>query len=302
MSEILFRQLEPDDLRRVAPVRRRALATLAGQGEAPEWSRSDVAPELTHVVRTDPDLAWIAEIHGRPVGYALGAVRDGLCTVSHLFVEPDVHARDIGQKLLRRLVEATEARGASRRWVVASSSHAARALYLRAGLYDRATLYTLQGPIRALLALPEPLAAARLRPAALCGAWLDRLSALDRAVRGAARSEDHAFFLHSLDARGEALVSESGEMLGYVYYWTHGQIGPMAATRSELQLDLLRIAGQGLSASGVDAVWLHVPSLNEVVLSTLIERRFVIRGLHALMASGSWGALDRYLPSGGVLM
>lgn len=302
MSEILFRQLAVDDLPRVAPLRRRALATLAGEGEAPEWSRPDVAPELTHVVRTDPGLAWIAERDDRPVGYTLGALREGLCTVSHLFVDPEVHERDIGQELLLRLLESARARGATRRWVVASSSFAAHALYLRAGLYDRATLYTLQGPVRALLALPEPSAAARLQRAALFAAWVDRLSALDRAVRGAARPEDHAFFLDSLDTHGEALVSQSGDVVGYVYYWPHGHIGPMAATQPDFQLHLLRIAGQELSTSGVDMVRLHVPSLNETALSTLIGRRFVIRRLDTLMTSGVWGALDRYLPSGGVLM
>ena len=110
MSDTLFRQLALDDLPRVAPVRRRALATLADEGEAPERPRPDVAPELVHIVRTDPDLAWIAEEDGRPLGYALGTVRDRLCTVSHLFVDPELHERDIGGRLLERLLRSHRAR------------------------------------------------------------------------------------------------------------------------------------------------------------------------------------------------
>ncbi|HXH83835.1 MAG TPA: GNAT family N-acetyltransferase [Candidatus Tectomicrobia bacterium] len=292
-----------DDLPRVAPLRRRALDTLRPPAEAPVGgARDDVAPELLHLLRTDPDLAWIAEGVGGPLGYALGAVRDGLCTVSHLFVDPEAHERDIGQELLRRLLAAADSRGAARRWVVASSSLAAHALYLRAGMYDRATLYPLQGPVRALLTLPEPPSQARVKRPTLCDGWLHRLNALDRTVRGAARPEDHAFFLESPDAHCEAFADEAGDLSGYVYYWDDGHIGPAAATEPELVPSLLRIAGSALDRSGVDAVTLLVPSLSTVALSALMERRFVIRRLNTLMSSAVWGALDRYLPSGGVLM
>ncbi len=303
MGDVRFRALTADDLPRVAPLRRRALDTLRTPAEAPVGRPpDDVAPELPHLLRTDPDLAWIAEGDDAPLGYTLGAVRDGLCTVSHLFVDPDAHERDIGQELLRRLLAAAETRGAARRWVVASSSLAAHALYLRAGMYDRATLYPLLGPVRALLTLPEPPSQARVKRPTLCDGWLHRLNALDRAVRGAARPEDHAFFLESPDAHCEAFVDEAGGVLGYVYYWDSGHIGPSAASEPELLLDLLRIAARGLDRSGVDVITLLVPSLNPVVLSVLLQRRFVIRRLDTLMTSGVWGALDRYLPSGGVLM
>ncbi|HXF50706.1 MAG TPA: GNAT family N-acetyltransferase [Dehalococcoidia bacterium] len=303
MGDVRFRALTADDLPGVAPLRRRALDALRAPAEAPVGRPpDDVPPELPHLLRTDPDLAWIAEGDGGPLGYALGAVRDGLCTVSHLFVDPEAHERDIGQELLRRLLAAADSRGAARWWVVASSSLAAHALYLRAGMYDRATLYPLLGPVQSLLTLPEPPSGARLKRPTLCDGWLHRLNALDRAVRGAARPEDHAFFLESPDSHCEALSDEGGDLLGYVYYWDGGHIGPAAATDPELLLDLLRVVASALDRSGVDAVTLLVPSLNTVALSALMERRFVIRRLDTLMSSGVWGALDRYLPSGGVLM
>lgn len=303
MTGVCFRHLVPGDLPRVGPLRRRALDTLPPAGETlPERPPSPVAPELLHVVRTDPDLAWIAERGGRPVGYVLGTVRDGLCTVSHLFVDPEEHERDIGRALLERLLAAAEARGATRRWVVASSSYAAHALYVRAGMYDRATLYPLRGPIEALLSLPLPPGVVGVVPAGTCAGARDHLDALDRDVRGAARPEDHDFFQELPDARCRAFVDERGRFEGYVYYWDGGHIGPVAAVEPERQLGLLRIAAEGLRASGVDTVTLHVPSLNETVLSILLSRRFVIRRLNTLMASGAWGKLDRYVPSGGVLM
>jgi ribosomal protein S18 acetylase RimI-like enzyme len=287
----------------VAPLRRRALETLDSPGEtAPDRPREAVPPELSYAVRTDPDLAWLAERDGQPLGYALGVVRDGLCTVSHLFVDPAAHGRDIGRELLRRLLSAAEARGATRRWVVASSSYAAHALYLRAGMYDRATLYPLRGPIEALLALPRPAGAARVQRPAPCQEWLDRLDALDRDVRGAAHREDHAFFLDLPDARCRVISGARDGVRGYVYYWDGGHLGPLAAAEPELQLSLLRLAADELRASNIDAVTLHVASVNETVLSALMGRRFTIRRLNTLMASGVWGKPDRYLPSGGVLM
>ncbi|HWQ28405.1 MAG TPA: hypothetical protein VNN12_05225, partial [Dehalococcoidia bacterium] len=193
-------------------------------------------------------------------------------------------------------------RGATRRWVVASSSYAAHALYVRAGMFDRATLYPLRGHVEALLALPGPASGSHVERPVACGEWLDRLDALDREVRGAAHPEDHAFFLELPDAQCRAITRARGELAGYVYYWEGGHIGPLAAAEPELQLALLRLAAEGLRASGADTVTLHVPSVDETVLGTLMSRRFVIRRLNTLMASGVWGKLDRYLPSGGVLM
>lgn len=301
MSDTLFRQLALDDLPRVAPVRRRALATLADEGEAPERPRPDVAPELVHIVRTDPDLAWIAEEDGRPLGYALGTVRDRLCTVSHLFVDPELHERDIGGGLLERLLRAADARGATRRWVVASSSVPAHALYLRHGMYDRALLYPLRGPLAALLTQPEPRSPLRLERPTACPEWLERMTELDRAVRGAGRPEDHEFFLGLPDSGCRALL-DGQRMLGYVYFWQMGHIGPLAAAETSLALPLLRVAADRLRRMRVDSVTFHVPSCNETVLDFAMERRFVIRRINSLMTSGLWGRLDRYLPSGGVLM
>lgn len=304
MTGVRIRRLTADDLPRVGPLRERALDTLPPAGEA--WheraSPDTVAPELLHVVRTDPDLAWIAERDDQPLGYVLAAVRDGLCTVSHLFVDPCAHERDIGRALLERALVAAEARGARRRWVVASSSYAAHALYLRAGMYDRAILYPLRGPLEALLALPSSTGVAHVLPVRSHIQWRERLDAVDREVRGAAHPEDHAFLLALPDAHCQALVDEHGQMKGYVYHWDGGHIGPMAAVDPELQLWLLELAGRSLRPSRTDAVTLHVPSTNETVLSALIGRRFVIRRLNSLMASGTWGKLDRYVPSGGVLM
>ncbi|HWQ28748.1 MAG TPA: GNAT family N-acetyltransferase, partial [Dehalococcoidia bacterium] len=113
MADLRFRPLTSGDLPRVAPLRRRALETLPPAAEGtPERAPDSVAPELRHAVRTDPDLAWIAERDERPLGYILGAAREGLCTVSHLFVDPDAHGRDIGRALLGRLLDAAAQRGA----------------------------------------------------------------------------------------------------------------------------------------------------------------------------------------------
>ncbi len=95
---------------------------------------------ISHLRRTDPDSAWVAEIDGEPVGCALALVRDGMWFLSLLIVKPGLQGKGIGRELLdAALTTATD-----RSWILSTVEPAAVRRYQRAGFAMHPT-YTAKG-------------------------------------------------------------------------------------------------------------------------------------------------------------
>lgn len=270
--------------------------------ETQAWQPAQPAAQR-HLLHTDPDGAWIAELNGVPVGYSMGLVRGDIWFLSQLFVQPDQHGHGVGAELLRRAQDYGRARGARVFSVVASSSRVAHALYMRAGMFATGIGYRMAGPLGPLLELPEP--DATKKRIVDCRGWQDRIAALDRAVFGAERRQDHAFYLEpAIDPGRKASfgLSRDGDLLAYGYVLGEGYIAPIAAYEPEDQLPLLRMAAEWLIDNEVSTGDVLVFSHNQTMMRALLAAGWKSRGWVFLMTSEPFGQFDRYHPAGGTLL
>jgi GNAT superfamily N-acetyltransferase len=299
------RPMTEADLGVAAYIGREAMDGLARSqgGEVAPWTPSQPTV-FRHILETDPGGSWIAELNGVPVGYSMAIVRGDIWFLSQLFVQPDHHGHDIGAELLRRAQEYGRDRGARVFSVIASSSLAAHALYMRAGMFATGIAYRMSGPLEPLLALPR--AGAGTSEIADVSGWQDGAADLDREVFGAERRQDHALYLRSDDAsgaKGSFGLVRDGELLGYAHALADGGfIGPIAAREPEDQLPLLRMAAEWLLEHETSAGNMLVLSHNQTLLRALLAAGWRSLRWTFLLTSEPFGRLDRYHPSGGTLL
>lgn len=257
-----------------------------------------------HLLRTDPDGAWVAEINGVPVGYAMALVRGEIWLLSQLFVQPDQHGKGIGGELLRRAQAYGREQGASVFSVIASTSRVAHALYTRAGMFAAGIGYRMSGPLEPLLALPE--ADATKKRIVDCSGWQDRIAELDQEMFGAERRQDHAYYLSGEGLAGENAsfgLSHRGELLGYAYAVADGGfIAPLAAKEPEDQLPLLRMAAAWLVDRETSTGNMMALSTNATILSALVSAGWRSEGWVFFLRSAPFGKFDRYHPAGGMML
>jgi len=307
MSELppaTYRPFTEADIAAAAYVRKAALEQLAEERNVTMESWQPFEQTLLqHLLRTDPDCAWTAEVNGLFVGYAMGFVRGDIWFLSQLFVQPEVHTSGAGHGLLERSVEAGRARGARIISVVSSPSAAAHALYMRAGMFATGVLYRISGPVAALLALPEPDAS---RKAVVdCSGWQDRIADLDRVVWGAERPVDHAAYLRGAFAPegGQSFALTRGaDFLGYGYAAANGVVGPVAAYDAEDVLLLLRTAGEWLHGRDLEEAVLQIPSMNATALAPLLRSGWRLGRWTYLLTSAPFGQFDRYVAANGTML
>jgi ribosomal protein S18 acetylase RimI-like enzyme len=295
------------DLGTTAYVRALALQWLdRQQGRDPFPWRPNPSVFHRHLLLTDPDGCWAAEVNGLVVGYAQGFVRGDIWFLSQLFVHPEVHGLGLGQELLRRSMDYGRSRGCSVFSVVSSTSPVAQSLYMRAGMFAFAVGYRLTGPIESLLDLPEPDASRKI--VVDCSGWQDRIAELDRATFGAERRQDHAFYLDdaSLSPGEEGAsfgLTRDGQFLGYGYATSpDGFIAPLAAYDPQDQLPLLRMCASWLRDHEVSDGGCWVVSHNRTMMDALLSRGWKVQGWTFLKANRPFGQFDRYHPAGGMML
>jgi GNAT superfamily N-acetyltransferase len=304
-ASITFRLLTEADLDAAAYVRKAALEALVREdGREPEpWMPRNPIIQR-HLLKTDPEGSWVAEMDGVLVGYAQGFVRGELWYLAQLFVQPEVHAAGIGRGVLQRSQDYGKARGARIFAVSSSTSRAAQALYMRHGMFANAINYHLRGPVEPLLRLPEPEASKKR--VVDCSGWQDRMADVDVEVWGAERRPEHQLFLSGVFGgdEGSFALTDGGNLLGYGYAIEDfgGFIGPIAARETGDQLPLLRMGASWLREHEVSDAGAYCSSTNHAMMSAFLDAGWKIDHWTFLLASESFGRFDRYLPSGGMLL
>ena len=139
---ISYRRFGPADLQDVARVFAASLNDLLQQaGAAPyfdlddpdAWGRvweRDRRPLFEHLASNQCE-SWLAEEEGQILGYARSILRDGMCQLTEFFVLPGRRSRGIGRELLSRAFESVSAKEHT---VISTTSPAAMARYLKAGV------------------------------------------------------------------------------------------------------------------------------------------------------------------------
>jgi GNAT superfamily N-acetyltransferase len=317
-AKVSFRLMTTADVSATTLVRRAAIAWLERTEGREPVMRAQRPIVQNHFLRTDPGGCWVAELDGLVMGYAQAFVRGDIWSLAQLFVQPEAHGHGLGAGALARAALYAEARGARVRCVTASSSPVAHGLYVRQGMLATGLGYRLTGPVDVLRAQPdarEGVRCATVDVASLSAREIARLiddrAALDRDVWGAERRQDHALFLDADNGFEEqaatftlsdTATSDGGGLLGYGYAQDDGWFGMLAAREPGLQLPLLRMAGEWLAERGVERANCYVLSHNATVMRALVGSGWRIDGWSYFLTSAPFGQLDRYVPSGGMLL
>jgi GNAT superfamily N-acetyltransferase len=240
---------------------------------------------VAHLLRTDPDGAWVAEDDGDIVGCALALVREDVWGLSLLGVRPEHQARGVGRQLLARTLEYAE----GRRGAIILSSEDPKAMrrYARAGFALRPCV-TCAGIVDRSV-LPNGL---RSRPGS-AAADQDLCDAASRAVRGAAHGPDVAAF-----ERGgcDLLVHDGGGWAAL----RDGSPALVAATDEAIARDLLWSA----LATADPGASVHVDFLTagqDWAVEICLEARLALSPEGPVFVRGEVGPLAPYVPSGAYL-
>ncbi len=302
-DEIVYRPMTTADIDATGYIRKVALQDLDRQQGREPWTWTpDRSPHFAHLLRTDPEGAWVATIGGTAIGFSMGFTRGDVWFLAQLFVQPEVHAKGAGRELLRRALDAGRARGANCFSVVSSTSPVAQSLYMRAGMFALGIGYRVSGPVDALLALPPP--SGNQKHIVDCDGRQDAIADLDTAVYGGPRRDDHALYM--ADVWGSASynfgLDRNGELLGYGFAMANGHIGPFAARDANDVPPMMRMAGQWLRDRGVDEANGYFLTTNPGALGPLLRNGWKISGWTFLLGTARFGQLDRYVPSGGLML
>lgn len=301
----LFRPMVETDLAAAAYVSKYAMeSVIRSEGREPWAFTPSIDKSKRHILRTDPEGCWVAEVNGLVVGYSQGFVRGDIWFLAQLFVHPEVHAQGFGQELLRRAMDLGRNRGCSIFAVVSSTSPVAQSLYMRSGMFAFGIGYRIKGPLDALRDLPEPDGNKKI--VVDCAGWQDRMAELDLETFGAERRQEHAFFLNRDEWPDEENASfaltRDGKMLGYGYASLPSFIAPVVTYEPEDQLPLFRMGAGWLLDHEATEGTVFTLSLNQVLAEALLSRGWRIDGWTFLKANRPFGKFDRYHPAGGILL
>lgn len=236
-----------------------------------------------HLARTAAQF-WLAERDGQPVGYARSILRDDVCALTEYFVLPGHQSRGVGRELLARSFAPT---AASRRMIVATIDVRATARYLKAGVYPRFPIYYFSREPQ-LLPLPDGLT---FVPIIASTAPLDALAAIDRAVIGHRRDQDHAWLLS--DRQGYLYYRDS-QPIGYGYIGDYN--GPFALLHMDDFPAVLAHAERTACERGYQRFGLDVPLINRSAVDYLLAREFRLDSFFTmLMSDTSFGCFEQYI-------
>jgi GNAT superfamily N-acetyltransferase len=265
VDDLMFRTFEAYERSRGEPVSPRAPAAAAHL-------------RLRHLLATDPGGCWVAD-DGRIAGVAMALVRDGIWGLSLLVVDPAVQSAGVGRALLgRALAYGNGARGGI---ILATADPRALRAYARAG-------FALQPTFKATGAPRDVAPHPAVRPFTPDDHAM--AAAVDRAVRGAARSAD----LDALAAGGSQLLAYPGR--GYVAV-RDGTVRTLAATDEAAAAALLRTALATAGKIQVEAI----TAAQQWAIRVALDARLELQPQSALFLRGDVGPLAPYLPSGSFL-
>jgi GNAT superfamily N-acetyltransferase len=242
-----------------------------------------VRVRFTHLVRTDPAGALVAEQDGRLVGAAIAILREGVWGLSLLTVHPERQSAGLGRELLRRAHEYAD--GARGRIILSSPDPRALRAYARLGLTGHPAFWA-KGVPRDVV--PPP--------GARTGTLADRpfVDAVDRHVRGAAHGSD----IDTALELGSTLVIVEGR--GYAIAREEGPVRILAAYDEAGAQDVLRAVLARADGREMVVEWLTARQAWAVPVC--LDAGLELRGdTGAVFLDGDVGPFSPYLPSGSFL-
>ncbi len=305
-----YRRVEPADIDACLEIFYTASEDLHARPGQPSLPRNPrrLRALFEHMLRTDPELAWLAESRsgpgGEPVGFGMAHRRGDHWFLAFLFVLPERQGQGIGRELVERTLPSAAER--SRIAVCAASVQpVSTALYATFGMTPRVPLYVLTGSLETN-AMPDGASPTggleALAFEALAGRGpsghaqlAEGVGTLDRELLGYERPEEHRLW-RGLEAKG-FLYFRSGETepAGYGYAEASGRLGPVAVREPGLLPHVLGHLVRAVKPLGGWQVVVPGPARNAWL--PLLRAGLRIDGPPAIY-SATWAGppFDRYLP------
>lgn len=245
---------------------------------------ADRTARYGHLLRHDPEGAWVAEEEGRISGVALALVRERVWILSLFAVDAAHRNTGLGAELLgRALAYAKGCKGA----MIASSGHpAAMRSYARAG-FDLHPTLSASGPVRRDR-IPADLS---VRDGS--EGDLELAAEVDRAVRGAAHGPD---LERMLGTGCRLLVADGPTGRGYVAE-RDGSPAVLAATEPAAARDLLWACLERTPpGEKADVDW--ITGRQNWAVPVTLDAGLSLSPAGPICTRGELGPLTPYLPSG----
>ena len=284
-----IRPMNREDTEAVHLVASKALAETPTEerrirGQSPEETRRR-KDHYRHILRQDPDGAWVATDGDRIVGVSLALRRESVWVLSLLAVDEEYRGTGVGRALIDHALEYSA--GCAGAMIAASTHPAAMRRYAHAGFDLRPTLMA-SGTVRQA-ALPEDL------PVRVGHEEdLPLVAEVDRSVRGAAHGPD---IEHLLRNGAGLLVSENPAGRGYAVE-RRGSPALVAATRPPVAAELLW-ACLGRAEDEVEVRW--ITGSQNWAVAVALEAGLALAPAGPICTRGNLGPLTPYLPSGAFL-
>lgn len=265
-------------------------------------TQSDLALDLAHLARHDPDGMISISFGEEVVGFGAAFVRSRHLTITPLWLLPEYQTGRVADVLLRRLLTFGDRAGVSDASAHVAGTAAFHALGFHFGLRPRFPVYrlTLSGDdgrhvgqeLAKLLPgheLTEEVAHRRT--------GIADLERLDRLVRGAVRPMDHEYWQSERLLR-LATIREGQRVAAYAYGGP-GQCGPVVATTNEAALAALGWALQ-FAAEG-ESIHLYVPAVFETGIEHLLDAGAQCVAVTHWFSRQPGTGMDRYVLAGPTL-
>jgi GNAT superfamily N-acetyltransferase len=250
-----------------------------------ERHRVRTEKRVAHLLQTDPEGAWVAELDGEIVGIALALVREGVWGLSLFAVTPGLQGQGVGGSILEGALRT--AAGARAAIILSSTDPRAMRRYFRAGFDVRPCLAATGMVNRSRL--PAGLRARAGDP----DADGELLAAAGRHVRSASHGPDVGAMIAT---GGELLVVDGG---GFAVH-RDGSPVIVAAFDDASASDLL----WSCLAAGPAGGHVHVDFVshgNDWAVAVALDMGLSLSPDGPMFTRGDLGPLAPYLPSGAYL-
>jgi GNAT superfamily N-acetyltransferase len=241
-----------------------------------------------HFLRTDPAGSWVADDGGTVVGMSQSFVREGYWMLSQLATVPGRQGAGVGRELVRLAVSHGDP--ASPGTIQCSRDPKAMALYTSFG-FELHPVVAAWGLVRPG-GVERPGDVVRLQPEQVTDRELDVVTAIDRAVRRSARTED---IESMLTQPGTRLLLHGAE--GYAVARDDRLVTLGARTEDSAARVLRAMLAEAPAGETVEVSW--VTAGQQWAIRVLVEAGVELQPYGPVMVRGMAGPPCPYIPSGG---
>jgi hypothetical protein len=241
-----------------------------------------------HFLATDPAGSWVADDEGVIVGMSQSFVREGYWVLSQLGAVPGRQGRGLGRQLLA--LAHSHGDPDSPGTIQCSRDPKAMALYADLG-FALHPVVAAWGPLRPG-AVTRPPEVVRYEGTAVTDTELDVVTAIDRSVRGSARTVDVEMML---SGGGTRLLLHEDQ--AYAVAMDDRIVTLGARTEASASLVLRAMLAEAPEGETVEINWLTAGQ--QWAIGVLIQAGVELQPYGPVMVRGMPGPPSPYIPSGG---